>query len=414
MNGSFLKKLLAWFLAAVCAILLIGSGFYLGFSVGENHPKKIVIEDVSNMVPSTSPGVDFATFWQAWQVINDNYLRNASTSGETKLHGAVSGLVRSLGDPYSEYFAPEDSKQFQEDVQGNFGGIGAELGIKKDQLVIIAPLADTPASKAGLSAGDAILAINATSTDGISISKAVRLIRGPIGSTVNLTIMRDGWQKTKDFAIVRANIEIPTIDVSTVGGNITRLELHSFNANAERLFYNAIVKASDAGSKGLILDLRNNPGGYLEVAVDLAGWFLPRGTDVVSEQGRGGVVLQSYKASGNAALADFPVVVLINGGSASASEILAGALQDQRRDIKLVGETSFGKGTVQELDDLNDGSSLKITVAHWVLPSGHILENGGIKPDVEVKMTDEDIEKKRDPQLDKAIEMIKSEIDGSR
>lgn len=406
------KRILTGILVLLAAVSLAGSGYLLGFKQGKKFPERIIVQGVENMqAPSgTASGVDFGVFWQAWQEVNELYLKNKDISGEDKVHGAVSGLVGSLQDPYSEFFSPQENEKFQQDVQGNFGGIGTELGIKKNQLVIIAPLKDTPASKAGLLAGDAILKINSSSTESITIERAVSLIRGPEGTAVTLTIFREGWDKPKDFKIVRANIMVPTLDVSMIDQNITRVELHSFNANVDQLFSQAISVALNNGSKGLILDLRNNPGGYLEVAVDLAGWFLPKGAPVVSEQGRDEKKLEEFSASGNAALKDFPVVVLVNGGSASAAEILAGALRDERKDIKLVGETSFGKGTVQQLENLADGSSLKITVAHWVLPSGKVLENGGLKPDFEVKITDDDIKNKKDPQLDKAVEILRSEI----
>jgi carboxyl-terminal processing protease len=409
------KNILNTGLAIVAILVVLGGGYALGYRVGNANTKNVLIQvrDVANMnaASSTVGAADFGAFWQAWQLVNNDYLRYNEVNGETKVRGAINGLVGSLGDPYSEFFSPEDSKKFQEDVQGNFGGIGAELGMKKDQLVVIAPLKDTPASRAGLKADDEILQINSSSTEGILIEEAVNLIRGPIGTKVKLTIYREGWDKSKDLDIIRDKIIIPTVDVSTVGGNLTRLELHSFNDNATQLFYDAIVKAINGGSKGLVLDLRDDPGGYLEVATRIAGWFLPKGAPIVSEEGRDKKVFQSFKADdvGAGALADFPVVVLINKGSASASEILAGALRDSRK-VKLVGETSFGKGTVQQFEDLADGSSIKLTVAHWVLPSGHILENGGLKPDVEVKITDDDIAKKKDPQLDKAVEVLEKEI----
>jgi carboxyl-terminal processing protease len=402
------RRILSVLIVLVVAAALLGSGFLLGFKSGRKFPENIVVKGVQNVDGGMPGNVNFGVFWQAWQMINDNYLKNEGVSNSDKLYGAIGGLVNSLGDPYSEFFNPKDNKKFYEDVQGNFGGIGAELGMKDGQLVIIAPLKGTPASRAGLLAGDKILAINSSSTEGISIDNAVSLIRGQEGTTVTLTIMRNGWQKSKDFKITRANIVVPTIDAETVDDNILRLELHSFNANAEYLFYQAMFKALSGGSRGMILDLRNNPGGYLEVAVDLAGWFLPRGSLVVSEEGRVRPKTE-FRANGNAALANFPVVVLINKGSASAAEILAGALRDDR-GIKLVGETSFGKGTVQELEPLPDGSAIKLTVAHWVLPSGGILENGGLVPDFEVKMTDDDVANHRDPQLDKAIEVLRSEI----
>lgn len=404
----FKKRILAAVLIVAAVAALLGSGFLLGFRVGKKFPQIIIVKGVQNIEPGGKSNIDFGAFWQAWQVINDAYLKNADVGDGDKLRGAIKGLVGSLQDPYSEFFSPQDNKKFREDIQGNFGGIGAELGIRKNQLVVIAPLKNTPASQAGLMPADQILKINSSSTDGITIEKAVSMIRGPENTAVTLVIFREGWDKPKEFKITRANIVVPTIDAETVDNDIAHISLHSFNANAEFLFYQAVVKLLAGGSRGIILDLRNNPGGYLEVAGNLAGWFLPRGALVVSEVGRT-TGTREFRASGNAALKDFPAVVLINGGSASASEILAGALRDQRR-IKLVGETSFGKGTVQELESLKDGSAIKLTVAHWVLPSGQILENGGLKPDVEIKMTDEDIAKKRDPQLQKAIEILKSGI----
>ncbi|MEK7195327.1 MAG: S41 family peptidase [Patescibacteria group bacterium] len=401
------RRVFLWFLVVLAVVSLLGSGFLFGLRIGEKNPKTIIIKGVSNM-ESSEVNVDFGTFWQAWSLINEEYLKAGDISGEKKTMGAIEGLVKSLGDPYSEFFSPEDNKKFREDIQGNFGGIGAELGIKDGVLIVVAPLKDTPASRAGLMAGDQILEVNSTSTSGIAIDNAVSMIRGPEGTEVVLTVLRDGWDESKEFKITRGNIVIPTLETETVGGNIAHVKLYTFNANAEAMFYEAVLNSLYKGDKGMILDLRNNPGGYLEVAVGLAGWFLPRGTLVVSEKGRGEEIRREFRANGNAALANFPVVVLVNKGSASASEILAGALRDQRK-IKLVGETTFGKGTIQNLEDLQDGSSMKITVAHWVLPDGHILEGNGLVPDVEAEMTEEDMKNKRDPQLDKAVEVIKSQ-----
>jgi carboxyl-terminal processing protease len=217
--------------------------------------------------------------------------------------------------------------------------------------------------------------------------------------------MRDGWEKPKEVKIVRDTIVAPTLDFEMKEGNVAYIRLHSFNANANRLFYQAVLQGLSRGAKGMVLDMRNNPGGYLEVAVDLAGWFVPRGMIVVSEEGRAGVT-QEFRAEGNAALEKFPVVVLVNGGSASASEILAGALRDLR-DVKLVGEKTFGKGTVQQIVELRDGSSMKLTIAHWVLPSGKVLEGEGLEPDIEVVLSDEDLESENDVQLTKALEVLR-------
>ncbi len=400
------KKYLLIFGTLTLVAALMGGTFLLGYEAGTHEPKNIIVRGAANLEPNEPVPADFSTFWQAWQLINDEYLKNAEVANMTKVEGAIKGLVSSLGDPYSAFFNAEDNKKFQEDIQGNFGGIGAELGIRKDVVVIIAPLKNTPASRAGLRAGDMILKINSTSTEGMTIDEAVSLIRGPEGKPVTLTIFRDNWDKPREFTITRARIDLPTIDFEMKNGAIAYIQLHSFNNNATSFFYQAASKALSEGSRAVVLDVRDDPGGYLGVAVDLAGWFLPRGTLVVSEVGRNNDK-QEFKATGNEALAKLPVVVLINNGSASASEILAGTLRDNRR-APLIGEQSFGKGTVQQLENLRDGNSLKLTVAHWVLPSGVIFESGGLKPDIEIEMSDEDIKNNKDPQLDKALEVARS------
>jgi carboxyl-terminal processing protease len=377
----------------------------LGYGVGIKHPEEITVQGVTNP-QDPSHNVDFSTFWEAWQLVQDNYLKDGQISSQAKMYGAIDGLVRSLGDPYSEFFSPQESRKFQQDIEGNFSGIGAEIGIRKQILTIISPLKDSPAAKAGLKPGDQILKIDSTSTQDLSLDESVNFIRGPQGTKVTLNVLRAAWDKPRDFTITRQNIEAPTLDFS-MKGDVAYVQLYSFNANASRLFYNAMGQAQNFKAKYVVLDLRNDPGGYLEVAVDLAGWFLPKGTLVVKEESRQGVT-DEFRAQGNGSLVNIPVVVLINGGSASASEILAGALRDAR-GAKLIGETSFGKGTVQQLKDLKDGSSIKITVAHWVLPKGQILEGTGLKPDVEVKLTDEDAQAGKDPQLDKALQVVKGQ-----
>jgi carboxyl-terminal processing protease len=403
------KQIIIWGLVVIAVAALFGSGFLFGFRYGEKFPQTLIIKGVANLEAGKPPPVDFSAFWQAWQLIHENYLNDKEVSDQERVYGAIQGLVRSLNDPHSEFFNPLESKKFEEDIRGDFGGIGIEIDVRKNQLMVIAPLKNTPASRAGLKAGDKILMINSSSTEGISVEQAVKWIRGPENTEVKLLILRDEWEKPQEFKITRATIEVPTLDYEVKDG-IVHIKLYSFNANANKVFYDAMINTIPQGARGMILDLRNNPGGYLEVAVQLAGWFLERGTLVVSEVSRS-EAKEDFRANGNAALVKFPVVVLINQGAASASEILAGALRDQRK-IKLVGEQSFGKGTVQQVLPLKDNSSLKITVAHWVLPSGQILEGNGLKPDIEVKMTEEDLTNKRDPQLDKAIEILKREIEG--
>ena len=402
------KRFLELGLAAVVIFALVSSGYWLGYRAGSVMNPPTGLQGVINGAPSASTTADFSTFWEAWQTINDNYLRNESTTNTEKVQGAINGLVGSLGDPYSEYFTPEGSQQFQENIAGNFGGVGAQLGTATSgQVVIIAPLKGTPADIAGLKAGDAIIAINGTSTAGMSVDDAVNLIRGEAGTSVTLSILRSGWEKPRDFKIMRAKIAVPNVELEMKGG-IAHITLAEFTEDANVLFYQALVKALTANAKGIVLDLRDDPGGYLEVAVNLTGYFLKPGSVVVQEVGRT-VPEQTFRATGDGALANFPLVILVNKGSASAAEILAGALHDNRH-IPLVGETTFGKGTVQELEPLSDGSSIKLTVAHWVLPSGRILDHDGIVPDYPVTISDSDLTQGRDPQLDKAIEVLNAEL----
>ena len=322
------------------------------------------------------------------------------------IYGAIEGLVNAADDPYTVFLPPQEAKQFQEDIEGSFGGIGAEIGIRKEQLVVITPLDDTPASKAGLKAGDRILEINGTSTAGMDIGAAISLIRGKVGTEVKFIILGKDAEKPKEVEITRALITIPTLKWEIKEGNIAYMKLSSFNAQALRLFYQASLETLLQGADGLVLDLRNNPGGFLEVAVDIGGWFLKRGDVVVIERFKNADD-KVFRANGNEAWRRFPVVLLVNEGTASAGEILAGSLQDQK-GVKLVGQKTFGKGSVQTLQELSDGSTLKVTVAKWVLPGGRILEKNGIDPDYKIELTEKDSENGKDPQLDKAIEILKT------
>lgn len=402
---AMLRKVLKYtVVVASCAIILL-AGFSLGLVSAENRAG--MSQNNSQTLLSNASGTpDMALFWETWQLVNKRYLKAADISDEQKVRGAAAGLVASLDDPYSQYFAPDEAEDFKSEVQGNFGGIGAQMDTKDGIVTVVAPLKGSPAEAAGLKPGDQVLFVDATSTQGYSAEDAVGIIRGPVGTSVKLTIKRDGLKALKEITIVRKDIVVPTIDLTMEDGGIAYIQLYQFNANAEDLFLNAIREAALNGTRGVVLDLRGNPGGYLSVAVRLASWFLPRGTLVVSQQGRDGTKTEAMRANGNGALAKIPTVVLIDEGSASASEILAGALRDQR-NIQLVGQQSFGKGTVQEIQDLSDGSIVKLTVAHWVLPSGHVLEGAGLKPDYEVKLTDDDVKNNRDPQLDKALQVMR-------
>jgi len=398
------------FLWGLLIIALAGGIFYAGFWTGQKSiPSIEKIGGITNKELNKPANVDFGLFWDAWAKVQEKFVNRSNLDSQKMVYGAVSGMVKSLGDPYTVFLSPELSKQFNEDIKGSFDGIGAEIGIRKDVLTIIAPLEGSPAQKAGLLAGDQILKINATSTVDLTIDEAVNFIRGPKGSLVTLTIFRSGWNDPKDFKIIRDTIQVPVIKYQTKiepnGKKIAYVQLYQFTENAGDEFKKTANQILNSSAEGIILDLRNNPGGYLEVAVDIASWFLGKDQVVVIEDYGNGNKRQS-KSLGYNKLGQYSVVVLINEGSASASEILAGALRDNR-GIKLVGNKSFGKGSVQELEPLDKGASLKVTIAKWLTPSGHSIADEGLEPDVKVDRTQEDIDANRDPQLDKAMELLR-------
>jgi len=379
-------------------LILIGAVFSSGYFFGKSQV-------VCKICPPEE--IDLSLFWETWKKLEEKFVSPEKLDIQKMIYGAISGMVKSLGDPYTTFLNPEDTKKFLEDVTGQFEGVGMEIGIRKGQLQVIAPLEGTPAQRAGLRAGDRIMKINDTLTADITIDEAVNLIRGPKGTEVTLTIFREEWQTTKEIKIVRAVIEVPSLKWELKEGNIAYLRLYHFSKKASFDFAKAAIEILNSPAEKIILDLRNNPGGYLEVAQDISGWFLERGQTVAIEDFGQKTEQKIYKAKGNARLLQYPMVILINQGSASGSEILAAALRDNR-GIKLIGEKSFGKGSVQELEELREGSSLKITVARWLTPSGELITDKGLEPDIEVEMTEEDYAEERDPQLEKAIEVIKN------
>ncbi len=402
--NRFFKKYNTQIFVLIALLILCGTAL-AGFYAGTYYPKTIIIKGVDNIEDGLVTNADFGVFWETWKTIKELHLNAGDIKNQDLVYGAASGLVEALKDPHSTFFSPSDSKKFSEDLNGSFGGIGAEIGFKNDQLIIIAPLKDSPAEKAGLRSGDKILEVNASSTSSFNINDAVKLIRGPKGTQVNLTIGRNGQEKPIKKTIIRDIIKIPVIEWKMKDEQIAYIQLFTFNEVSPVLMAETIEKIKNENAKGIILDLRNNPGGYLDSAISIAGLFLESGKDVVYEEFRSGKK-ETFKATGGSIVGDIPIIILINSGSASASEILAGALRDHL-GIKIVGEKSFGKGTVQELKNLHDGSTIKITIAHWILPKGQQIDKNGLEPDFVVKLSDEDIEKKKDPQLDKALEVIK-------
>jgi len=395
-----------WIVAALCAIILAGGIFYLGFETGAGQNQTA---EQSPDASSTILDANTSVLWDAIKEVKDKFYNIKNVTDTDILYGAINGVMGSLKDPYSVFFSPSDAQKFSDELNGNFGGVGMEIGIdKNNQLVVIAPLKGNPAEAVGIKAGDLILKIDGTSTVSMSTDEAVKLIRGDVGTVVTLSILRNGWKAPQDFKITRANVAVPTLDWEMKDGNIAYIQLYSFNSSADSLFYNAALSALLQGAKGVILDLRDDPGGYLDTAVNIAGWFVNRGDVVVREDFRSGEQ-DVMRANGPAALANIPVVVLANGGSASASEILTGALQDDR-GAKLIGDKTFGKGSVQEIENLSDGSSMKISIAEWLTPNGRHINKVGIEPDIAVTFPDDGVVNKNDPQLDKALEVIKQEI----
>lgn len=356
--------------------------------------------------PQPAEGADLTLFWKTWHSLEDKFVDQGKIVPQKMVYGAIKGMVAALEDPYTSFFDPEDSKQFLEDTNGSFEGVGMEIGIKKGQLQVVSPIENSPAQKAGLKAGDIIVRIGDKSTADMTTDEAVDLIRGPKGSEVTLSVYREEWQETRDVKLTRDVINVPSLKLEIRDDGIAYIQLYQFTEKAGDDFRAAAVDIINSGAKKIVLDLRNNPGGYLHIAQEIGGWFLDKGQVVTHEDSGDGRDREDYLSEGPSLLAKYPVVVLINGGSASASEILAGALRDDR-GVKLVGTKSFGKGSVQQLVQFSDGSSLKVTIAKWLTPKGDQISEVGLAPDEEVKITSEDEAAAKDPQLDKAIEIVK-------
>jgi carboxyl-terminal processing protease len=393
----------------VICLALLGGTFFVGLKVGEKYyPSINLVEGLENKELGKPANVDFSLFWDAWHLIQTDYVKSAELDKQKMIYGAIEGLLESLDDPYSVFFKPIDAEKFNEDVNGSFSGVGIEIGTRKGILTVISPMEDTPAWKAGIKAGDQIIKIDGKSTADLTTDEAVKLIRGNKGTIVILTIIHKNSDTQEEIAIVRDTIVVDAVKLSFLDNdNIAHLKLLNFNENAPYEFYQAALKMQEKQPSGMILDLRNNPGGYLEVAVDIASWFVPKNAVVVRENIKGESE-EVLKASANQSFVNLPVVVLINEGSASASEILAGALRDLR-NVKLVGIKSYGKGSVQEVKKLFDDSMIKLTIAEWLTPNGVSINNNGLEPDYKVEMP-EDLNSDKDPQLDKALEIIKTII----
>ncbi len=392
------------------AMLLAAATFFSGLQLGSGMGMEASLGSLLRPQTQADTSVDLDEFWTVWNLLQEKHVSSPTSdavSAEDRIHGAIEGLVDSYGDPYTIYFPPEEASMFAEEIAGNFSGVGMEVGMRDQMITVIAPLPNSPAEKAGLLAGDTIIKIDDTSTEGMNTDEAVRMIRGEQGTQVRLTVFREGESEFLEFNVTRDTIVIPTSKTEERGDTFI-IALYSFNALAEAEMQSALRAFVRSGKENLILDLRGNPGGYLESAVSIASYFLPLGKVIVRENFGEGQSEELYRSSGKelGKFAPKKIVVLIDGGSASASEILAGALKEHGV-ATLIGETTFGKGSVQELVELPDGSSLKVTIARWLTPDGNSISEGGLAPDIEVARTPEDRAATKDPQLDAALEFLK-------
>lgn len=388
--------------------LLMTFVFMLGWNAGINHDQ--IQQGISpNTVVMTPTGqtetINMQLFWDAWNVLSSNYVDPHALVTEEMIFGAIKGMVYSLNDPYTSFMTPKENREFQESLQGHLEGIGAELTLRNGMLTVISPLKNSPAQRAGLQPEDIIYKVDGEETEDLNLEQAVMKIRGEKGTVVVLTVLRKNSSEPIDIRIVRDMINVNSINWEMEDG-IAVFEINQFGDTTKQEFSKAVSEILSQRPKGVVLDLRYNGGGYLEGAIDIASEFLEK-EKVVTIKKRNPEEDEVIYVNGQARMAKIPLVVLINKGSASASEIVAGAIQDHNRGT-IIGEQSFGKGTVQSVENLIGGSSLRITIAKWFTPNDQNINERGIIPDIIVERTLDDIEANRDPQLEKALEVVRS------
>lgn len=383
------------------ALLMVAGSFLIGYGFGnknlvlsQNYQPKIVKTEIGK-----PKDVDFSLFWKTWERVNEKYA--GDIDNQQMLYDAISGALYSLKDPYTLFLPPDEAKRFDEDLKGSFDGIGAEIEKRDGSLTIVAPLEGSPAETAGLLAKDVILEIDGQEAIDMGLEEAIDKIRGKKGTVVKLIVYRAEATAPLEINITRDTIVVKPVKWERKANDIGYIKLNMFGEETVKLTEQAIAELTRQPLKGMIIDLRNNPGGFLESSVDIASLFLKERGAIVKEKNKKGQV-STIDATLPAVLTDIPLIVLVNGGSASASEIMAGALQDYGR-AKLVGEKTFGKGSVQELERLKDGSALRVTIAKWLTPKDRQINDEGILPDIEVVPSDEQVKNKQDIQLERAL-----------
>ncbi len=405
--------------AVFFSVLIFGAGFYYGNVHQLEHGN-----NANTVAPrgEISQDANFGTFWEAWSVLNEKFVpanpssgtSTSTTTDQERVYGAIQGMTESLGDPYTLFLPPSENEVFEGNIQGEFGGVGMEVGQRDGVLTVISPLPDTPAQEAGLEPNDKILSIGGESTEGMSVQNAVQLIRGEKGTDVELTILSEGSQEPREVAVTRSTIQIPTIETAETNEAYV-IALYNFSAKSPEAFRNALQEFEQSGKDNLVIDLRGNAGGFLQAAVDVSSHFVDKEKVVVRESFGDKRDPRVHRSNGYDLVSeDTNVAVLVNEGSASASEIVAGALRDHGV-ARLFGTSTFGKGSVQELVELSDNTALKVTVARWFTPDDTSISDGGLEPDVTVEVPEEEEQSQAsvtgdliDSQLREVIETLTS------
>jgi carboxyl-terminal processing protease len=396
--NKYLKTIIIFFVILTGLTAAFYGGMWVGSGLGVN-------EEQTNYLTSSDPelGTLFTPFFQVWDIIHEQYI-DQPVDDVKLMQSAIGGLMSGLGDEHSSYMDPSTYQQINAPMQGGYTGIGAWVDTSGEALVIIAPMPNSPAEAAGIRSGDTVVAIDGKDVTGIDPSIVLQSILGPADTVVTLTVVREGLDEPLEISITRAVIEIPVIEYTMLENNIAYIYLSQFSINSGEEVRNALTELLAQNPVGVILDLRDNTGGYLDAAFDVISAFIEEGPIMIEESGDG--VTQTYSAYGNAIAPDIPLVVLVNGGSASASEITAGAIQDSGRGT-LVGTTTYGKGSVQNWIELEgDNGAIRVTIARWLTPNGTQINKVGLTPDVIVDYTQEQYDAGIDPQLDKAVEIL--------
>jgi carboxyl-terminal processing protease len=387
-----------WVTASLLIILAATTVFVAGFGVGRYvmPSREHLVEDVAAKYEQ-----QFQVFWEAWRIVEDEFYSEKGLDYQAMIYGAVRGMVASLGDPHTAFLTPAQADMFSQDLEGSFGGIGVTIGTTEDgYLQVVRLIPGGPAEESTLKPGDAILEVDGTSILGLDMTQAISLIRGPQGTTVRLLVRHAAGGVPEEIVLTRTTIQIPTTESRMLDNGIAYLRLWEFNDRAADLVHQDLETLLHSKPRGLILDLRGNPGGYLHSVEQIANEFIPEGLILIERSSDGQET--RHEASGRGIATEIPLAVLVDGGSASASEILAGAIQDHKRGI-LIGERTYGKGSVQVTERLSDRSGLAVTIRRWYTPADRAIDGTGLTPDIDVTITQQDLEAQRDPQLERAI-----------